>query len=60
MIYRDSKGRFCKALLKGYKGFDQGLVCRGKQYKVGEAFTEPEATPCFSHVMLIENKLNLN
>ena len=58
MIYRDSKGRFCKApSIKGYKGFEQGLICRGKQYKVGEVFTEPEAIPCVSGIHFCKNPL---
>ena len=50
---RDSKGRFVsackepeKVYMRGYKGFDKGLICRGKQYKVGEVFEEPEAILC--------------
>lgn len=27
--------------MKGYKGFEKGLICRGKQYAVGELFEEP-------------------
>ena len=60
MIYRDSKGRFCKApSIKGYKGFEQGLVCRGKQYKVGEVFTEPEAIPCERGIHFCKNPLDV-
>ena len=57
MICRDSKGRFCKAPIKGYKGFEQGLVCMGKQYKVGEMFTEPEAIPCERGMHFCKNPL---
>ena len=59
MIYRDSKGRFCKAPIKGYKGFEQGLICRGKQYKVGEVFTESEAVPCESGIHFCKNPLDV-
>ena len=65
MIYRDSKGRFCKkeyavnTVVKGYKGFKQGLICRGKQYKVGEVFTEPEAIPCKSGIHFCKNPLDV-
>ena len=60
MIYRDSKGRFCKApSIKGYKGFESGLICRGKQYKVGEVFTEPEAVPCKSGIHFCKNPLHV-
>ena len=34
--------------LKGYKGFDKGLVCRGKQYAENTVFEEPEAVVCQS------------
>lgn len=58
MIYRDSKGRFCKApSIKGYKGFKPGLICLRKQYKVGEVFTEPEAIPCMSGIHFCKNPL---
>lgn len=60
MIYRDSKGRFCKApSIKGYKGFTQGLICLGKQYKVGEVFTEPEAIPCKRGMHFCKNPLDV-
>ena len=32
--------------MKGYKAFSKGLICRGKQYKVGETYTEDKAVPC--------------
>ena len=60
MIYRDSKGRFCKApSIKGYKGFEQGLICLEKQYKVGEVFTEPEAIPCERGMHFCKNPLDV-
>ena len=31
---------------KGYKGFEKGLVCRGKQYKENTIFEEDEAIVC--------------
>ena len=33
-------------ILKGYKGFNKGLVCRGKQYKENTVFEEKEAVVC--------------
>ena len=33
-------------ILKGYKGFEKGLVCRGKQYAEDTVFEEPEAKIC--------------
>ena len=32
--------------MKGYKGFNKGLVCRGKQYAENTVFEEPEANIC--------------
>lgn len=34
--------------MKGYKGYEKGLVCRGKQYAVGEVFEEENAKICKS------------
>ena len=35
-----------KEAIKGYKGFNKGLVCKGKQYAVGEVFEAPKAEIC--------------
>lgn len=60
MIYRDSKGRFCKdPSIKGYKGFEPGLICRGKQYKVGEVFIEPESILCTRGMHFCKNPLDV-
>ena len=32
--------------MKGYKGFNPGLVCKGKQYQENTVFKEPEAEIC--------------
>ena len=32
--------------MKGYKGYEKGLICRGKQYAVGEVFEEGSAEIC--------------
>ena len=32
--------------MKGYKGFNKGLICRGKQYAENTIFEEPEAKIC--------------
>lgn len=34
--------------MKGYKGFEPGLVCRGKQYEENTVFKEDKAEPCAS------------
>ena len=37
-----------KVIMKGYKAFKKGLVCRGKQYKENTVFEELEANICHS------------
>ena len=32
--------------MKGYKGFEKGLICRGKQYSENVIFEEKEAEIC--------------
>ena len=32
--------------MKGYKAFDKGLICRGKQYKENTTFKEAKAEIC--------------
>lgn len=66
MIYRDSKGRFCKkehainAVVKGYKGFHPGLRCLNeKQYKVGKIFTEDKAIPCKAGMHFCKNPIDV-
>ena len=34
--------------MKGYKAFEKGLICRGKQYAENTVFEEPEAKICHS------------
>ena len=34
--------------MEGYKGYEKGLICRGKQYAVGETYEEPTAEICKS------------
>ena len=69
MIYRDSKGRFCKKehtanvterkKMKGYKGFSRGMVCRDKQYQENTEFTEPEAKICESGMHFCPNPFDV-
>jgi hypothetical protein len=58
---RDEKGRFCKRpVTKGYKGFGKGLVCRDKQYKVGETYKEQGEGICEEGMMhFCENPLDV-
>ena len=63
MIYRDSKGRFCKkndvtnVVMKGYKGFKPGLRCLGKKYAENTVFIEDEAIPCERGMHFCKNPL---
>ena len=44
--------------MKGYKAYEKGLVCRGKQYKIGEIFEEEKAEICDSGIHYCENPLD--
>lgn len=54
MLKRDSKGRFvsskpvevAKVYATGFKGFEKGLICRGKQYAENTVFEEKDAVMC--------------
>ena len=43
---------------KGYKAYKKGLVCRDKQYKVGEIFNEDKADVCKAGIHYCENPLD--
>lgn len=43
---------------KGYKAYEKGLVCRGKQYKIGEIFEEDRAEVCDIGMHYCENPLD--
>jgi len=46
--------------MKGYKGFDRDLKCRGFQYKIGETFTHPgNVSLCQSGLHFCENPLDV-
>ena len=32
--------------MKGYKAYEPGMICRGKQYEVGQTYEEENAVPC--------------
>ena len=45
--------------MKGYKGFNKGLVCRGKQYAENTVFEEEKAVICHSGMHFCENPLDV-
>ena len=45
--------------MKGYKGFNKGLVCRGKQYAENTIFEEEKAVICRSGMHFCENPLDV-
>jgi hypothetical protein len=44
--------------MKGYKGFDKDLQCRGKQYAIGEVFEEEAAVLCERGIHFCEYPLD--
>lgn len=46
-------------MIKGYKGFNKGLVCRDKQYAENTVFNEDEATLCERGMHFCENPLKV-
>ena len=45
--------------MKGYKGFDPGLVCRGKQYAENTVFEENNAVFCHSGMHFCQNPFDV-
>ena len=45
--------------MKGYKGFEKGLVCRGKQYAENTVFEEDKAEICKSGIHFCENPFDV-
>ena len=45
--------------MKGYKGFEKGLVCRGKQYAENTIFEEDKAEICKSGMHFCENPFDV-
>ena len=45
--------------MKGYKGFEKGLVCRGKQYAENTVFEEDSAEICKSGMHFCENPFDV-
>ena len=45
--------------MEGYKAFDKGLICRGKQYKENTVFEEDKAIPCESGMHFCDYPLDV-
>ena len=45
--------------MKGYKGFEPGLICRGKQYAENTVFEEEEAEICSGGMHFCENPFDV-
>lgn len=45
--------------MKGYKGFEKGLICRGKQYAENTIFEEENAKICESGMHFCENPFDV-
>ena len=45
--------------MKGYKAFNKGLVCKGKQYAENTVFEEPNAVICHSGMHFCENPFDV-
>ena len=45
--------------MKGYKGFEKGMVCRGKQYAENTVFEEENAVICESGIHFCENPMDV-
>lgn len=45
--------------MKGYKGFNKGLICRSKQYTENTIFEEPEANICESGMHFCKNPFDV-
>ena len=67
---RDARGRFVKAdhvqdapeekvYMTGFKGFEPGLVCRGKQYSENTVFEEQAAEVCQKGIHFCANPLDV-
>ena len=44
--------------MKGYKAYNKGLICRDKQYKIGEVFEEDRAEACLCGMHYCKNPLD--
>ena len=48
-----------KVYEKGYKAFEKGMICRGKQYKENTIFTEDNAELCHSGIHFCKEPLDI-
>ena len=55
----DRKEKDMGEILKGFKGFDKGLVCRGKQYAENTVFEEEKAVICESGMHFCVNPFDV-
>ncbi|OMG45245.1 hypothetical protein BK140_33355 [Paenibacillus macerans] len=46
-------------MIKGWKGFNKDLKCRGMQYEIGKTFEEPEAEACEKGLHFCEYPLDV-
>ena len=44
---------------KGYKAFEKGLICKGKQYTENTVFEESKAGPCNHGMHYCENPFDV-
>ena len=45
--------------MKGFKAFEKGLICRGKQYAENTVFEEKEAVICHKGMHFCENPMDV-
>jgi hypothetical protein len=45
--------------IRGFKGYNKGLVCNNKQYEIGKTFTEPIAKICEKGMHFCENPFDV-
>lgn len=45
--------------MKGFKAYEPGLICRGKQYKENEIFEEDDAKICSKGMHFCENPFDV-
>ena len=48
-----------KIYMKGYKGFNKDMTCRGKQYSENTVFEEDNAVVCSSGMHFCENPMDV-